>query len=327
MPRLTHLSLELLETFVTLVRHGGNAARAARTLRINQPSMSKRLKHLKDKGKVLSEPWIQRDGKAWKVTREGRQVLPAVQELIARYRLLQHFSTSAKPAPQSELRFGCGQTAALELVPDALVLWRDSWPHAQFALSTTMRDAELVEGVASGALDLALVSHSQAELKRESRVPMLLEQLVSYGFLAVCAPDSHWAEAMKTLPQTIPLKALMPFPLIVPESGTNTREALDRTIIRKKLEEQFHIIMETGGWHIILEYARRKHGVAIVSEAAKSYLDGLIVRQIDRRDLPQQHLKILTRKDPGKGDGAVLTDIARDWRDALIKTAHRDRGS
>jgi DNA-binding transcriptional LysR family regulator len=41
MPR--EASMSLLETFLTLLRHKGNAARAARELRINQPSISKRL--------------------------------------------------------------------------------------------------------------------------------------------------------------------------------------------------------------------------------------------------------------------------------------------
>src|SRR4051794_15015419 len=46
MPRPVSLSPELLQTFVEVIRHDGDAVAAAKTLGINQPSMSKRLAQL-----------------------------------------------------------------------------------------------------------------------------------------------------------------------------------------------------------------------------------------------------------------------------------------
>ncbi len=43
MPRPSRLSLELLETFVALSEHEGDATHAAEQLGVNQPSVSKRL--------------------------------------------------------------------------------------------------------------------------------------------------------------------------------------------------------------------------------------------------------------------------------------------
>lgn len=43
MPRPSTLSLELLQTFLVLLRDDGDAAVTTRELDINQPSMSKRL--------------------------------------------------------------------------------------------------------------------------------------------------------------------------------------------------------------------------------------------------------------------------------------------
>src|SRR5690349_2044595 len=43
MPRRASLSVELLDTFLRLLENGGDAARTATELGLNQPSMSKRM--------------------------------------------------------------------------------------------------------------------------------------------------------------------------------------------------------------------------------------------------------------------------------------------
>ena len=50
MPQTATLSFDLLKTFVILVNQGGDAARAMRELGLNQPTMSKRLRHLQHAG-------------------------------------------------------------------------------------------------------------------------------------------------------------------------------------------------------------------------------------------------------------------------------------
>ena len=84
MPRPPSISPELMTTFVTVVRTEGDATRAAELLNINQPSMSKRLAFLQHAGRILRRPWLERVGKTWRLTEEGRRVLPAVEELVHR---------------------------------------------------------------------------------------------------------------------------------------------------------------------------------------------------------------------------------------------------
>ena len=76
MPRPPTLSPELLQTFVTVAETGGDAARAAEVLEINQPSMSKRLARLQHSGRGLKKPWLERVGKTWRLTEEGERVRP-----------------------------------------------------------------------------------------------------------------------------------------------------------------------------------------------------------------------------------------------------------
>src|SRR5262245_47486575 len=125
MPRPTSLSPELLQTFVVLVSHDGDAVAAATALGINQPSMSKRLAQLQHAGKVLRRPWLERRGRTWVLTDEGRRVLPSVEELVHRYDQLRQFADAAAP---TGLAVACGQDAAGGVVLAAVRRFRSAYP-------------------------------------------------------------------------------------------------------------------------------------------------------------------------------------------------------
>src|ERR1700754_932860 len=109
MPRPPTLSPELLHTFVAVIHTNGDAAQAADRLGITQPSMSKRLAHLQHAGRAIRRPWLERQGKRWLLTPEGRRVFPAVEDVLRRYEQLTQFVGAAAPAA---LTFACGQEAA-----------------------------------------------------------------------------------------------------------------------------------------------------------------------------------------------------------------------
>ena len=72
MPRSVTLSFELLETVVALIRAGGEASSAMKSLKINQPTLSKRLKYLQHSGPLLERPWVERKGKTWVLTEDAQ---------------------------------------------------------------------------------------------------------------------------------------------------------------------------------------------------------------------------------------------------------------
>lgn len=320
MPRVSHLSIELLQTFTTLLRHDGDAAQAAKALGINQPSMSKRLKSLRTSRAVLKRAWVKRIGKSWLLTDEGRRVWPAVQELLGRYRQLQQVTTDTSPPEPAALRFACGQTAAVQLVRNALYEWRKRNPQLPIRIST-MRSDIVALGVASGAVDMALVAHTEKELAELSRVRMRLEHFARYSFAVVCSPRAPFASAVRKLPKIVSLKALAQLPLVLPEPDSATRQAIDRALAKRKLTRQMRLVIETGGWLTILAYVRSGLGVGIISEAALPSPDApeLLVRRINPRDLPPEELKLLTRAGDNGADSAAVS-LARAWREALIKS-------
>src|SRR5262249_27848094 len=115
MPRTSQLSIELLQTFLCLLDHDGDASATAAELGINQPSPSKRLALLPQPGRGVVRPWLRREGRTWGATAEGQRVLPAVRDIVQRYERLTAFAEDAG-AGLPLFTFACGQQAATSFV-------------------------------------------------------------------------------------------------------------------------------------------------------------------------------------------------------------------
>ena len=159
---LITLSFELLQTFVSLIRSGGDAVRAMRELRINQPTMSKRLRYVQHAGPLLEQPWVVRKGKTWALTVEGQRVWPAVVEIVDRYENLERFLSGEPTTAPEPIRFACGQQMVVGLVRETLRVFRKE--HSQWPIRiATLRGQLRIEGVSNGTLDLAIVTHRDVD--------------------------------------------------------------------------------------------------------------------------------------------------------------------
>ncbi len=137
MPRSVSLSFELLQTLVSLIRHDGEASAVMQELELNQPTLSKRLRHLQHAGPLLDRPWLVREGKTWKLTAEGHKIWPAVEELVGRQQNLQKFiDEGGTPGAAAPVRFACGQQIAADLVRLAIREFRTKHPDARLRVST-----------------------------------------------------------------------------------------------------------------------------------------------------------------------------------------------
>lgn len=262
MPRKSRLSLDLLETFLTLVNCNGDASRAAKTLNINQPSMSKRLKSLQYAGAPLQHPWLERVGKTWVLTEEGERVRPAVQELLDRHRQLTRFVTNSS---EQSVHVVAGQRSSAVVMRNAMLEFHKQHPDISVRISTK-RSVERVEMVAVGHADFALVSHSEQEVQQIARRSLHVEDFLDSPLLLCGSPHAVWSGQLKNLQK----KALEPndlgkFPLILPEPDSGIRHQIDVWIESYTGGSvQINTILETGGWPVILEYLKAGLGVGFL---------------------------------------------------------------
>jgi DNA-binding transcriptional LysR family regulator len=295
MPRPSNLSLDILETFVTLVRHGGEAAVAAQELDINQPSMSKRLAVLQHARRGVTQPWIVRQGKRWALTDEGRRALPAVEEIVRRYRTLLDSLDLGETHP-ADVRFGCGRHAAVGFVHDAVARLRVARPKLRVRVST-LRGRERIDRVANGSLDLATVTHDEQQVLAIARRPLHVEHLFSDRLvLAVgrAAPRDLRAR-FAALPDTVTASHLADLPLILPEPDSGIRAQLDRALRDAGVYESLDILLEIGGWETILKYVSSGVGIGVSSESAAQAVSGLTLRPVSPRLIKPTHVRLISR--------------------------------
>jgi DNA-binding transcriptional LysR family regulator len=326
MPRSVSLSLELLQTFVSLIRHEGAAAAVVGELGLNQPTLSKRLRHFQHSGPLLERPWLVRVGKSWRLTEEGRKVWPAVEELVDRYRNLHtFFAEGGKSAGAAPVQFACGHEMAAGLVRRALREFRQKRPEARLRIST-LRGRARIEGVSSGALDLAIVTHDEPSIREIARRSLHIEPLVSHRLALTCATDSIWNRAVRSLPKAgVPIEALAEFPVILPEPDAGVRKGIDEILLKHGMHGRLQVALEIGGWGTILAYVRDGLGAGIVSEAAVLEPKGLTVRLLDPKSFPPIEAKLIGRRLGGSGDEWDLSETARAWWSALRRVANANR--
>jgi DNA-binding transcriptional LysR family regulator len=325
MPRSVTLSFELLETFVALIRGGGNAAVAMQRLGLNQPTLSKRLKYLQHAGLLLDRPWLVRQGKHWERTEEGRRIWPAVEALVDRYEDLRAFLEGDQTRP-ADVHFACGQQMAAGLIRQALRVFQEQHPEAQLRIST-LRGRARIEGVSNGSLDLAIVTHDAPAILELARRPLHIEPLASHRLVLACSRDSPWNRALRALPREgVAAEALAPFPLILPEPDAGLRQGLDEALRRRGVLGKLTIALEVGGWATILAYVRDGFGVGVLSEGAIEENRSLTVRPLDPECFPTIEAKLICRRLGGSGEDLDLSAPAQAWREVLRRTA-RPHGS
>jgi DNA-binding transcriptional LysR family regulator len=324
MPRSSQLSIELLQTFLSLSEHDGDALAAAHDLEINQPSMSKRLAVLQHTGRGITRPWLKREGKRWKATPEGLRVLPAVRDILARYDRLTAFSED-QGAGLPVFTFGCGQQAATGFVLRAARRFHSEKPDVAFRISQ-LRGRARIEGVVNGSLDLAAVTDREETIAAVARCELHIDALPEEPLVFVAGaagggsmPAWH-AAFLKLPPRGVSAEALPSFPLIVPEPDADIRRILDAAAQQAGVLNELNIALEIGGWQAILAYVREGLGVGVVTQTAfEQEPHQLEIRQLNRRTFPPTRLRLICRTRLTAPDELDLSAAAARFRELLLE--------
>ncbi len=323
MPRRSRLSLELLETFVALAEHEGDATRVAEQLRINQPSVSKRLSALRRvTGQRAGQPWLIRKGKRWQLTPEGQRVRLVVTDMVRRYEQLERFVRGGA-AGRPVVAIACGQQAAGGFVRAAVEQLRRERPECRVRLSTP-RGRRRIEGVAGGQFDLAVVTDSPATIRKVARREMYIEPLFDDHFVLAANPPAKagWRRRWHDLPEGRPAAAaeLLGLPFILPEPDASRRVQFDDWCYRAT-GKTFQADLEVGGWQAVLGFVESGLGVGLVPRSAVEAFRQrtqrkLSLRPLDVAEFPPDAIRLIARKVHGKEE-PDLTDLGKKLADLL----------
>ena len=266
------IPLELLQTFIRIAELNGDATTAAQELGISQPTISKRLAALRRlTSEPDREPWLLLMGKRWKVTEEGQRVRSVVADLVHRYDQMQRF-VATQPADRPIVSIACGQQAATGFVKTAIERFLKDHPECRVRLATPRGKAR-IEGVAGGQYDMAIVTDSPATIHRIARMELHIETLFEDHFVLVANPPAKtdWAKQWNALPTDRPVmaKELIGLPFILPEPDSTRCQQFDDWYY-KATGRLIDVVLETGGWQTIIDYANSGLGLVSQSYVASS---------------------------------------------------------
>ncbi len=317
MTRLEHIPLELLQTFACLADFEGDATSAAAKLEISQPTISKRLSALRrSTAERNRQPWLLLQGKRWKLTAEGLRVRGVVADLVRRYDQMESFVTGQQPAKPA-VAIACGQQAATAFVKSAVEQFLKERCDCRVQVSTPRGKAR-IEGVAGGQFDLAMVTDSEATIQRIARMELYIETIFTDRFVLVANPaaKASWAKQWQALPVDRPVAArdLVGLPFILPEPDAARRQQFDEWM-HKATAQFVDVVLETGGWQSILEFAAAGWGVGLATEssfatAANRFPGKFVAKPLDAKQFPADAVRMIARKSHGVDEPELSTEAA-----------------
>lgn len=313
MKTVNHIPLDLMQTFIKIVELDGDASAAAQALQITQPTISKRLSSLKRiVGADERRAWLMLKGKRWLLTPAGERVRGVVAELVRQYEQVEQFIDEGQNA-KATLSIACGQTAASGFVREAIEKLLSESPDVTVRI-TTPRGRARIEGVAGGQFDMAVVTDNETVIRDIAGIELYVEPLRSDRFVVVGNPPARasWSKAWDALPVRRPVTAkdIADFPLILPEPDASRRRQFDR-VFNQANNHSPNVILETGGWLSLLQFAQSGIGVGFATEQAVLAFEALrparanskptlVARYLDEKDFPPDQVRLIARKPQGQ---------------------------
>ena len=161
--------LELLETFVR-VADTGALSRAARSLNVSQPSVSRRIQSLED---ACRAKLIHRTTHYLELTDEGRRLLPVARELLSKWEA--GVSALADDEPSGLLQVAAPVGLGQSRLMDEAVAYLKRYPKVQMDWTLTDEPVDVVGGEADIWISIGgAVTDDRLVVKQLAKVDLLL---------------------------------------------------------------------------------------------------------------------------------------------------------
>jgi DNA-binding transcriptional LysR family regulator len=216
------LDLQSLELFDAVGRLR-NVTRAAESLMVSQPAVSKRLKALERR---LEVTLLERSGRGIRLTSEGellagftRRIFSLVGEALTQLGDLQQLR-------RGRLAIGAGTTVAVYLMPEAIVRFRQRFPGITLHLETGMSQA-LAEHLRDGVIEFGLTEAMLPAPEFESTL------LMSDELVGIVHPNHALAKA-----GSVSAKKFAAEPFVVREAESGGYSLVERVFRERKLKVQ-----------------------------------------------------------------------------------------
>jgi len=242
-----NLSFRQLRVFLEVAQQG-SISRAAEVLHLTPPAVSMQIKEIESQ---VGLPLFDRIGRTLSLSTAGEYFVVHAKRMLAALRDAENAMSRFKRLEHGMLTVGMVSTAKY-FVPRLLAVFRQEHPGIDVRLVVSSNRKALVELLQSSECDLAVMGRPPRDLATRS------EAFAAHPLVFVC-PPGHPLLAVGHLP----VAALAPFPFIVREQGSGTRNAMEHFFTEHRFEPS--ITMEMGSNETIKQAVMAGMGVSFLS--------------------------------------------------------------
>jgi DNA-binding transcriptional LysR family regulator len=259
------MELRQLE-YLVAVAEERSFTRAAERVHISQSGVSAQIRRLE---RELGAELFDRSARTVTLTVAGKAALEHARAALAAAGAVGQAVGEVTDLIRGRLTVGMVIGCTLTPLFDALAAFHEAHPRVEITLLEDNSD-RLVEGVRTGAVDLALIGAATAAPDGLDALTIISERLTA------AVPAGHpLAERRR-----VTLRDLIAYPIVCMPPGTGIRTVFDRACAAQGLQPA--IALQASAADAIADLAARGLGVAILSESmAGSHGGRLTVRTID----------------------------------------------
>lgn len=258
------VNLEQLAGFVR-VAESGNLTRAAESLHLAQPSLSRQISALEQD---LGAPLLHRNRAGSTLTAAGESLLPLARRMLADAETVRRELAELAGLRRGRVRLGATPTLCISLVAEVLTAFHAAHPQVELHLSEHGSRRLLTE-LAGGEIDLALITTTTGVSEQFTAAPLLTEELVLVS--AASEPDVSPGA-------TITLAEVAALPQIGFSASYDLRATTDAAFEAAGLQP--NIVVEGAEMDAVLRFVERGLGVAIVPAMVLIDRPGLRARRL-----------------------------------------------
>ncbi|SEH80233.1 DNA-binding transcriptional regulator, LysR family [Mycolicibacterium rutilum] len=241
------MELRQLE-YLIAVAEEANFTRAAERIRVAQPAVSAQIARLE---RELGERLLDRTQRRVRLTAAGEAVLPFARAALGAVADIRTAVDELGDLVRGSVSIGTVTAHNVDM-PSLLAKFHRDHPAVEITLSTDSSD-ELIDGVRSGRLDLAIASVGSAEVPAGLQVEATTDEVID---AAVGREDPWWGR------RSVGVDELADRPLIALPAGSGIRSRLDEACAAAGVSVR--VALEASTPLELVDLAAHGLGVAIV---------------------------------------------------------------
>ncbi len=245
------MDLRQLECFVRVVEFG-SVTRAAITLNLSQPVVSRHVRQLEVE---LKEHLLARNGRGVTPTDAGKRLLERGKGILHQVALARQEIEELRGSPTGKVVVGMPPSVGKSMTVDLVTQFRESYPKASLGVVEALT-VSMHEWLLLGRLDFALLYNPPASQQ------VLSEHVWSENLYLIGADLPN----RRKMPKSVEMSELSGYPLIAPSQPNAIRNLLDVQCAR--LGIPLDITLEVDAIESLLDLVDRGMGYAVLSRNA-----------------------------------------------------------